>query len=299
MDNKNITAVVVTRNRKDMLRRCIGHLRAQQGACCSILVVDNASTDGTGELLAALAGPDLCCHNTGANLGGAGGFNLGMRLAVERGSDYVWVMDDDCLPEPDALAELLKAGEFLSGSWGFLSSAVLWTDGSACRMNRQKLSKNWADCLPLLGEGLLPVKQATFVSLLFPAEVIRRAGLPIREYFIWGDDVEYTRRIAVRMGLDCYLAGRSRVVHAMQANTGSSIADDDPARLDRYRCAFRNEAHLYRLEGFRGECYYLAKCGVNLLRILLRGRDHRAKRAWVLLSSMVRGHFFHPPIEHL
>ena len=55
MDNKNITAVVVTRNRKDMLRRCIGHLRAQQGACCSILVVDNASTDGTGELLAALA----------------------------------------------------------------------------------------------------------------------------------------------------------------------------------------------------------------------------------------------------
>ena len=86
-----IAAVVVTYNRKELLARCIACLRGQQGAGCDILVVDNASTDGTAELLKTLAGPDLQSLNPGRNLGGAGGFALGVEAAVEAGYETVWL----------------------------------------------------------------------------------------------------------------------------------------------------------------------------------------------------------------
>ena len=100
----NIAAVVVTYNRLELLRQCVEALRTQTSSC-DILIVDNASTDGTDQWLASQ--PDLHYRNTGSNLGGAGGFNFGMRWAVEAGYDYVWVMDDDTLPQPDALEKLL------------------------------------------------------------------------------------------------------------------------------------------------------------------------------------------------
>ena len=207
-------AVVVTHNRIDLLRQCVAQLENQTCAC-DILVVDNASTDGTAQWLESQ--PDLHCRNTGANLGGAGGFNLGMRWAVETGYDYVWVMDDDTLPQPDALEKLLEADKILEGNYGWLSSVVLWVDGSECRMNRQKLNKRFYEFSPLLKYGLVQAEQATFVSLFLRSETIRRFGLPIKEFFIWGDDIEFTRRIAVRGGLPCFTVGQSQVIHATKA----------------------------------------------------------------------------------
>lgn len=210
-------AVVVTFNRLPLLQKCIEKLEAQT-ALCDILVVNNASTDGTAQWLAEREAKNDRLHakNTSANLGGAGGFNLGIRWAVEAGYKTLWLMDDDCLPEPDALEELLEADALLGGSFGWLSSVALWTDGTECKMNRQKLKKSFYDYSPLLQYGLVQAEQATFVSLLLRAETVRRVGLPIRDYFIWGDDIEYTRRIAVREGLPSFLAGQSRVVHAME-----------------------------------------------------------------------------------
>ena len=100
-------AVVVTYNRIELLKECVTHLRAQT-APADILIIDNASTDGTGEFFAK-AQEGVLYFNTGANLGGAGGFNYGMRKAVELGYEFVWVMDDDTLPEPTAHEKLLEA----------------------------------------------------------------------------------------------------------------------------------------------------------------------------------------------
>ncbi|MBP3657258.1 MAG: glycosyltransferase family 2 protein [Clostridia bacterium] len=289
-----IAAVVVTYNRLPLLRRCVERLLAQS-APCDVLLVDNASTDGTGEWAAAQEG--IQYRNTGENLGGAGGFNFGMRWAVEAGYSHVWVMDDDTLPEPDALQRLLEADALLGGEYGFLSSAALWTDGSPCRMNRQKLHKDFYSGIGLLEHGLIAAVQATFVSCLFRAEVIERAGLPIREFFIWGDDIEYTRRLAVRMGLPCYIAGRSRVIHAMKENNGSSIAGDSAERIARYHYAYRNENYLYRQEGLRGFGYYTAKCGLNLVRILMHAKDRRLQRCAVIIREYVCGLAFNPRVE--
>ena len=289
-----IAAVVVTYNRLDLLRQCVEALRSQTEAC-DILVVNNASTDGTDRWLDEQQ--DVNSRNTGSNLGGAGGFNYGMRWAVETGYEYVWVMDDDTLPEPDALEKLLEADRILDGKYGWLSSVALWTDGSECKMNRQKLKGSFHEYSPLLRHGLIQAEQATFVSLFLRSDIVHRFGLPIKEYFIWGDDIEYTRRIAVRGGMPCFIAGQSQGVHIRKENRGSSISTDTSERMLRYRYAYRNEMALYRKEGVRGICYYIAKCGVNLWRILRYAPGNRFHRIQIMLEAMICGLFFNPKIE--
>ena len=290
-----VAAVVVTYNRLELLQQCIEALRAQTAAC-DILIVDNASTDGTAQWLDSQ--PDLRYRNTGSNLGGAGGFNFGMRWAVEAGYDYVWVMDDDTLPQPDALEKLLEADGVLEGNYGWLSSVALWTDGGECKMNRQKLKKSFFEFSPLLKYGLVQAEQATFVSLFLRSGIICRFGLPIKDFFIWGDDIEFTRRIAVRGGLPSFTAGQSQVVHAVKSNVGSNVALDDAERIGRYFYAFRNEAHLYRQEGAKGSAYCFAKRCRDLLRIIRFGK-RKLPRFCVFFRGVWAGFFFHPEVEFI
>ena len=289
-------AVVVTYNRLEMLKHCIDHLK-HQDIPCDILIIDNASTDGTQAWLEKQQG--IRYFNTGANLGGAGGFNYGMRKAVEAGYAYIWIMDDDCFPKTDALSALYKADRLLKGRFGWLSSVALWTDGHECKMNRQKLKKSFYEYSEYMKYGVVQAEQATFVSLFLCAETIKKEGLPIRDFFIWGDDIEYTRRISVRKHYPCFVVGASQVIHAMTLNNGSSIATDAVERIARYRYAFRNENYLYRKEGLKGIVYYMAKCGLNFVRILINAPDHRGYRMRILWSSMVKGCLFNPKVEYI
>lgn len=297
---KKVLAIVVTYNRLELLKICLENLIQQ---ACDVLVVNNASTDTTEAWVKQLqdAHKQVFYVNTGKNIGGAGGFHCGLSWAVQQGYQYAWVMDDDCITTKESLEKLLEADQILGGPehYGYLSSAVLWTDGAECKMNRQKIKKAYYENVHLLKHGIIQVEQSTFVSLLFPIATIKKVGLPIKEFFIWGDDIEYTRRITVRNNMPSYMVGTSQVIHAMKENTGSSIATDVPERINRYRYAFRNEAYLYRKEGAKGIVYYIAKCGLNFCRILCKAKDHRIKRCYVLLSSMIRGLFFNPQIEYL
>ena len=296
MNKKNaIATVVVTYNRLPLLQQCVEKIRAQT-VPSDILVIDNASTDGTGEW--ALCQADMQYRNTGANLGGAGGFNYGIRRAVEAGYDYVWIMDDDTLPQPDALEKLLEADQILQGKYGWLSSVVLWTDGAECKMNRQKLKKSFYEYSPLLKYGLVLAEQATFVSLFLRSDIIREFGLPIKEFFIWGDDIEYTRRISVRGKLPCFTAGQSQVIHATKDNLSANIALDHPERIGRYFYAFRNEAYLYRQEGLKASIYCAAKRGRDVLWIIRYG-NRKFIRLKILLRGIWAGFFFRPNVENL
>ena len=292
--------MVVTYNRLEMLKSTVASIEEQTYAC-DVMIVNNASTDGTEEWATqySLNKDNISYFNTGANIGGAGGFNYGMRKAVEAGYDYVWIMDDDCIPNPDSLEKLMDGDKTLGGpeNYGYLSSVVLWTDGTECKMNRQKIRKAYYENVHFLKDSIVQVEQSTFVSLLFPTGTIKKVGLPIKDFFIWGDDIEYTRRITVRNNMPSFMVGNSQVIHAMKENTGSSIATDVPERINRYRYAFRNEAYLYKKEGLKGIVYYIAKCGLNFCRIIFKAKDHKFKRCCVLISSMIKGLFFTPKIE--
>ena len=288
-----IAAVVVTYNRLKMLQQCVEALRSQS-ADCDILIVDNASSDETGLWLASV--PDVFSRRIEKNRGSSGGFNYGMRWAVEAGYDYIWVMDDDTLPKTDALEKLLEADNILRGNYGWLGSVVLWTDGNECKMNRQRLKKSFYEYIPLMKYGLVQVEQATFVSLLFQSETLLRFGLPISEFYLSADDIELTRRIAVRGNVPCFMVGRSQVIHASKSNIGSNVALDDIERIERYFYAFRNEAYLYRQEGIKASVRCLARRCRDFLRILRFGK-HKWGRLQILFRGIWAGFFFNPTVE--
>ena len=299
MHTPRIAAVVVTYNRLPLLRRCLAALAACRAACpgaaLDLWVIDNASTDGTGAAMAAWADPGLVYRSTGRNLGGAGGFAWGLRAAAARGYDFYWLMDDDTLPEPGALAALLAADRALGGGYGWLSSRALTPEGADQPMNRQRATP-YRD-IPGYDAPHIPSVMASFVSLFLPGAVVRAFGLPVAEFFIWSDDWEYTRRIS--RARPCYTVPASRVVHAMQRTTPCNIALDTPDRWERYRYFYRNDVVLYRREGLRGWLWLLAKDAWHSLQVLLRPGPRKGYRLRIIWGGFAAGVRFRPALPAL
>ncbi|MGO3153754.1 MAG: glycosyltransferase, partial [Galactobacter sp.] len=184
-------------NRRELLKQCLAALASQTQPLSAIVVVDNASTDGTAGLLA-----DHPVHPEALylseNVGGAGGFAAGMAYALtHHDPDWIWVMDDDTIPRADALEALLSAASDSALPLSVLSSRAVWTDGRDHPMNRPRTrmrarTREAANASRLGGR---PIRTASYVSALLRASDVRLQGLPMADYFIWSDDFEHTGRL--------------------------------------------------------------------------------------------------------
>lgn len=291
--NKTLAAVV-TYNRLDLLKQCLDKLLANDDI--DIVVINNNSNDGTSLYLQQLSNinKQLNIINLDNNIGGAGGFNQALKYAIKYHYDFCWLMDDDTFVSKNSYQALKKASDLLDGNFGFLNSIVLYKDGSECKMNRFKIYKKFQIDSPLLQYGLIRVSQATFVSFFVNINAVKQVGYPIKEYFIWGDDMEYSLRLSKRY--PCYAVGKSMVVHYTKNNVGSSIALDQ-GRLNQYYLAFRNDFATAKKNGFKAICYYLGKCGINIIRIFRYAQDKKWQRLVILFKGMMAGLFFNPKIE--
>lgn len=292
---KRIVAIVVTYNRKKLLKECIEALLKSETPC-DILIVDNNSTDNTYNYISKYISDRVIYKNTGENLGGAGGFNFGMKEAIKLGYSYLWLMDDDVIVNENALSKLMDADKALNGNYGFLSSKVFFTDGKLCRMNMQKYVKNWTPSEVHIKNGLYKTNFATFVSFFTKKTVVEKVGLPIKEFFIWGDDIEYTNRISKKF--DNYVVMNSKVTHKTKANLGSDISRDDE-RLDRYKYAYRNEMYIAKKNGFKGIVRYIAKINYHILKILIYSKGNKLKKIGIIFSNMFKGIKFNPKVEYI
>ena len=293
---KKVAAVIVTYNRKDLLLECINAILAQKKSVPDIIVIDNDSSDGTGETLQAFVGNGSVIYfNTGSNLGGAGGFQYGIRKAVELGYDYLWIMDDDCIPSSTALTLLIN-GAKEKKNYGFLSSKVLWKDGTICEMNAQRETLT-RDVKNFNSGQIKPVVMASFVSLFVPAAVVKDLGLPIKEFFLWTDDWEWTRRISRKY--PCFLVTDSVVTHKSKVNIGADISSETADRLDRFNYLYRNDVVLYRREGLKGFCYECIRLAGHCVRVLVKAKDHKWKRIKKIIGGTAAGLRFHPEIEYV
>lgn len=199
--NKQVCAVVVTYNRKMLLVESLNALLAQTYHVDRILIIDNASTDGTAELLREKGFLDNSLIKylpMSTNTGGAGGFREGIEWAYKNGFEWIWVMDDDTIADPSALSELLLAHQRFDKEQQpkLLASKVIWIDGSLHTMNGPAVKISDNESLILAAQhSTLSVRHTTFVSTLLHKTAVQQYGLPIADYFIWVDDVEYTARI--------------------------------------------------------------------------------------------------------
>ncbi len=235
----SVTAVVVTYNRVTLLTECLDALLAQTCPVAHVVVVDNASTDSTPAVLAVRR--DVETVRLGVNTGGAGGFAAGIDRALARGCDAVWLLDDDTIPQADALAELVRAREGYPGpAPSVVASRVVWTDGRDHPMNtpRTSPSASRADMDAAASVGARPVRSASFVSVLIDASVAAERGLPVADYFLWNDDFEYTTRL-IRGHVGIYVPS-SVVVHKTKT-FGST--DADPG--ERFYFEVRNKVWMF------------------------------------------------------
>jgi len=193
-----ITAVVVTFNRKELLKKCLQALLNQTRPLNEIIVIDNASTDGTDQMIRSEF-PQVTYVRLPENIGGAGGFHEGMKVAYGKGYDWIWVMDDDAFPEPTALEKLITCSKeadilvpVLVDSLGRRHGAGRWKFGYIpINLDRDAKIKT------------VPVELFTFVGPLFRREVVECIGFPREDFFIYTDDWEWALRAKIAGFVSC------------------------------------------------------------------------------------------------
>lgn len=286
--SQRVAAIVVTFNRLDKLKTVLDRLRAQTTPPEWIVVVDNASSDGTDAYLAAQDDPTLDITTVATNTGGAGGFATGMQRAYDLGADYFWVMDDDCYPEPEALETLVaghaEAMEAMPGGVPFACSLVYFNDSELAEMNIAAPDWKWGR-LWAQGQRSILVQTCSFVSALYTRETVERIGLPLREYFIWFDDAAYARMASVGVGPGvCVLD--SKVIHDTPDNIAGDFSRIDDKNLWKFAYGARNEAsyHLHH-ESLLSYLRFFARVEILMHRGRVSWR-HRRRITGRLLAAI-------------
>lgn len=202
-----VAAVIVTYNRCADLKICLARVRAQTRPLDRIFVIDNGSTDATAAWLAGEPGLSVIRQ---ANVGGAGGFATGIEHAFRAGAAEIWCMDDDCIPEPDALELLLAAPDIGPAIKNCLS--VSTADPTELAFYVDRPNRRYRKVADMGDVALLFGVASLFNGTLISAQVVAQIGWPDRRLFIWGDEVEYMTR-AQKMGFPIVTVPRAVLRH--------------------------------------------------------------------------------------
>lgn len=202
-----VTAITVTYNRTSTLKKCLDALLAQSRCLDDIIVVDNNSNATEQTILQDLVKDKTQVHLLclPENTGGAGGFEAGMRLAVEKyAADWYWIMDDDAYPRSDCLEKLLQSSETLENV-GFVAPLIYGVDLQEHQLYHHKVLKGLIyENIPVVSKvedfpEICEVEANAFVGPLISKNAVDKLGIADGSLFIYGDDTEYTYRVTRSM----------------------------------------------------------------------------------------------------
>jgi GT2 family glycosyltransferase len=309
-EKDKVCAVVVTYNRKKLLLECLEALRKQTRPLQGIYLIDNASTDGTPELLLKegyiselppkeLKKPwekkfevknltdgrtiDFYYVRMHENTGGAGGFYEGLKRAYERGFDWFWLMDDDGFPASDCLEKLLK--------YKYVSKVIapLVLDKNSKNLLAFTLSINGK----LIHEISFLLKNSIniiegdanfFNGVLFKADILPKIDLPRKDFFAWGDEVEYLLRIK-RSGIKIITVVEAKFYHPR--NIGKLIKPVVRGKLgyilsgnDYFRIYIKERNHFYIQKEYFGLSSAIFLAIKNTIKRIIIGDFHNLYWAW-------------------
>ena len=220
-----VTAVVVTFNRRSLLEECVQALLRQTHPLTHIYVVDNASSDGTAgwvEQVAAGSAVPIALLRLPDNRGGAGGFAAGVAAARDDEIDWLWLMDDDAAPRPNTLQLLVQAPPASDPATACLAPKVVYASGGIDANQRGHFHRRLRS---LPESAYVPGQYPTlgymsFVGTLLRVDAARAIDLPRADFFVWGDDVEYSLRLR-RVG-EIRLVSESVMVHKRNTHSHSN-----------------------------------------------------------------------------
>jgi GT2 family glycosyltransferase len=212
----SVCALVVTYNRSALLVTCLEAIGRQTVRPDELIVVDNASTDGTGDALTERGyrdRPGVRYIRLDRNLGSSGGFARGFEAARETPAEWLWAMDDDAEPAADCLRALLDSPPAREETTVCVCPKVVYPNGSLNDVMRADFRRRLR---PLPESRYRPgdypaIGVTSFVGSLYRMSAVRSLDPPKEDFFVWGDDVEYSLRLG-RLG-DIRLVPEAVVVH--------------------------------------------------------------------------------------
>ena len=245
-----VCCVVVTYNRKVLLMECLSAIINQTYSVQRIILIDNASTDGTKAALEEqgyLQNPIIDYVLMDTNTGGSGGFYEGIKKAREEDASWIWIMDDDTIPQKDCLEKLLRAEKNIINSSerpiAYLASAVFGMNDEFMNVptiSQKKSENGYPYWYQFLDSGIVNIDDATFVSIMFNKAAVAKCGLPCKDYFIWGDDIEYTRRLSKYYGEGYFVGGSVAIHKRINAKSLSLKTEDNLGRIKMFHYFIRN-----------------------------------------------------------
>ena len=298
-----VAAVIVTYNRKELLAACLNAVLGQSYAVDRVLVVDNASTDGTGVLLRErgyLVRPQVEHLLLTENGGGAAGFHEGFKRALAYHPDWIWAMDDDGLPHHECLDRLLSAD---ASAGAFRGPVVLSRDRIAEAGNDELAFpggletpngivplRTRGDVAAHAQNGVLTGYASVFNGVLFARSAVERMGLPKREFFIWGDEFDYIYR-ANRLGIAATTVLDALYWHPADRATRATIhlgwlTYDVPRAEGELRNYLLIRNHAYLAHRYRGFASWVR----HTIKYIAYHRQHRGCfNAWQVFQFSLEG----------
>jgi rhamnopyranosyl-N-acetylglucosaminyl-diphospho-decaprenol beta-1,3/1,4-galactofuranosyltransferase len=292
--SEKIAALVVTYNRAALLVECIEALLAQTRPVDKIIIVENASTDGTFEAMRAngyLDNPLIDYERLPENLGGSAAWNRCFEKAIDAGYDWLWMMDDDAEPTLSALETLCASRAMPQPDTSAVACKKVDVTGRVEERHCGHFHKLGCQTpLPAseYDKAEVRIGYSSFVGLAISRKAILKAGMPRRDFFMWYDDLEYCLRLS-RVG-NIYLVSNSIMKHK-----------DDYSEIQQFRwlfwkpvkpptvtywkhlCGFRNREYVLRKYGSGGALLSLLRLFKRLARILLFEDRKILKVKWTIL----------------
>ena len=294
-----IHALVITYNRRELLMQNLSALAAQTYPLASITVIDNGSTDGTADAIAALQNPLIDHVRLDPNIGAARGFHYGIEYVyTKRRAAWAWIMDDDVIPSPTSLAELVTAFERNfkhPADVGFLVAQSVDAEGRANNVPTvDTRPRHLGECAAwgeYLDQGMVSIRTSALSAILMPRQTYETFGNLNPEFMVWGEDTDYTFRITEkRPGL---LVGRSKIVH-LRAQPGdiSIFLEEDQRRVPNFYYLYRNSLYVRRrYVGMHAYVNGIVRGLVEATRLAAAGKF---KKANIALRGTAAGIVFNP-----
>ncbi|MBB4906935.1 galactofuranosyltransferase GlfT1 [Actinophytocola algeriensis] len=248
-----VVAVVVTRHRRELLADSLKMIGAQTRPPDHLVVVDNGPDDPVRDIVESCPVPStyLASHR---NLGGAGGFALGMLHALSMGAEWVWCADDDGRPADENVLEVLLA-EAEKRNLAEISPVVsnIETPDRLAFPLRRGLT--WKRSAAELGTDFLPGIASLFNGALFRASALDVIGVPDYRLFFRGDEVEIHRRLT-RSGLRFGTSLKVAYLHPdgsdeFKPMLGGRLHAQDPENEVKRYYTYRNRGYLLSQPGLR------------------------------------------------
>jgi GT2 family glycosyltransferase len=274
--DRSIGVVIVNYNGHRFMNDCLRALLGGTYRALRVVVVDNASRDDS---IAALRAefPSVTVLPQDANLGVAAGNNIGARYCLERGDEFVLFLNYDTVPDPEMVAELVRAAApdaVVSGNTFF------WDDGS--RSNSHAGGFNWAlgrlsehylgRSAEEIGPAVREVDIADTCCLLVPRAAFQTAGFVNEAYFMYYDDTDFVVRLRAA-GFRCLFAPRARLRHFERGASGPVEHSPISAYFSTRNRVYFMRAHApSRAHYCAFLCYFAATRSVAIVRWFLLGR---------------------------